>query len=84
LQDKESEAADLARWFAKVFKNRFFVEIQNNGVPIQQECAQGAIQIANKLGLPLVATSDAHYLTPEDSQAHDVLLMHKHRKNPFR
>lgn len=74
LQDKESEAADLARWFAKVFKNRFFVEIQNNGVPIQQECAQGAIQIANKLGLPLVATSDAHYLTPEDSQAHDVLL----------
>lgn len=74
LQDKTEEAADLARWFAKVFKNRFFVEIQNNGIPIQEECARGAIDIANKLGLPLVATSDAHYLKSEDSQAHDVLL----------
>ncbi len=74
LQEKHNEAADLARWFAKVFKNRFFVEIQNNGLVIQEECAKGAIDIANKLGLPLVATSDAHYLRPEDSAAHDVLL----------
>lgn len=74
LQEKHGEAADLARWFAKVFKNRFFVEIQNNGIVIQEECAKGAIDIANKLGLPLVATSDAHYLRPEDSNAHDVLL----------
>ena len=74
LQEKHEEATNLARWFAKVFKDRFFVEIQNNGIPIQEECARGAIDIANKLGLPLVATSDAHYLRPEDSNAHDVLL----------
>jgi DNA polymerase-3 subunit alpha len=61
LQEKHEEATNLARWFAKVFKDRFFVEIQNNGIPIQEECARGAIDIANKLGLPLVATSDAHY-----------------------
>ena len=30
--------------------------------------------MANRLGLPLVATSDAHYLKQEDSLAHDVLL----------
>ena len=35
---------------------------------------EGAIDIANKLGLPLVATSDAHYLTQADANAHDVLL----------
>ena len=34
----------------------------------------GAIDIANKLGLPLVATSDAHYLTQGHSIPHDVLL----------
>ena len=37
-------------------------------------CRKGAIDIANELGLPLVATSDAHYLRQEDAAAHDVLL----------
>ena len=30
--------------------------------------------MANRLGLPLVATSDAHYLRQDDSVSHDVLL----------
>src|SRR5437868_10131715 len=74
LKDQLDEATRLAEWFARVFGNNFYVEIQNNGLDIQRLCAQGAIAIANKLGLPLVATSDAHYLTQADSPAHDVLL----------
>src|SRR5262249_50480 len=35
---------------------------------------EGAITVADRLGLPLVATSDAHYLTKDDAPAHDVLL----------
>ena len=46
----------------------------NNGVEIQKLCAAGAIDIANHMGLPLVATSDAHYLRQGDALAHDVLL----------
>ena len=74
LKEQLDEAAEVARWFHSIFGERFFVEIQNNGLDIQRRCAEGAIAIANRLGLPLVATSDAHYLTQEDSQAHDVLL----------
>ena len=74
LKDRMSEARELAEYFARTFKDRFFVEIQNNGLEIQRLCAEGAVDIANKLGLPLVATSDAHYLRQEDSVAHDVLL----------
>src|SRR5262249_56525699 len=40
----------------------------------QRECAEGAVEVARRLGLPLVATSDAHYLRKEDASAHDVLL----------
>src|SRR5207253_11134477 len=40
----------------------------------QRRCAEGAIDVAKRLGLPLVATSDAHYLAQSDSPAHDVLL----------
>jgi DNA polymerase-3 subunit alpha len=74
LKDQLDEARKLAEWFAKVFGKNFFVEIQNNGLDIQKICAQGAIDIADRLGLPLVATCDAHYLTKEDAAAHDVLL----------
>jgi DNA polymerase-3 subunit alpha len=74
LKNQMEEAEQLARWFHGVFGENFYVEIQNNGLVIQRECAEGAIRIADKLGLPLVATSDAHYLTQEDANAHDVLL----------
>jgi DNA polymerase-3 subunit alpha len=74
LKDQIEEAKELAEWFAKLFGKNFYVEIQNNGLDIQRRCAQGAIDIATRLGLPLVATSDAHYLCQADSDAHDVLL----------
>ena len=69
-----TEAKQARRLVRQVFGKHFYIEIQNNGLEIQRLCAEGAIDIANRLGLPLVATSDAHYLTPGRSAAHDVLL----------
>jgi DNA polymerase-3 subunit alpha len=74
LKEQLDEAAELAGWFHKLFGSNFYVEIQDNGLEIQQRCAEGAIDIANRLGLPLVATCDAHYLCQGDADAHDVLL----------
>ena len=74
LKDQIKEATEVARYFHGLFKDNFYIEIQNNGLDIQRLCAAGAIEVANKLGLPLVATCDAHYLTQKDAAAHDVLL----------
>ncbi|MDB5350192.1 MAG: DNA-directed polymerase PolC [Planctomycetota bacterium] len=75
LHDKPEEAAKLAAWYLKVFgPENFFVEIQNNNVQIQRDHAERAVDLARKMGLPLVATSDAHYLNSDDAKAHDVLL----------
>ncbi len=74
LKDDLPAAKQLAIWFQKTFGKNFFVEIQNNGLDIQKQCAVGAIEIANQLGLPLVATCDAHYLKQGDAVAHDILL----------
>ena len=74
LRGDTQKAEDLARWLSKVFGNDFYVEIQNNGLDLQDRCTVEAERIANKLGLPMVATADAHYLCQQDAEAHDVLF----------
>ncbi|MFO0796895.1 MAG: DNA polymerase III subunit alpha [Gemmataceae bacterium] len=74
LADKPKEAKALAAWFAKLFGKDFYVELQNNGIGLQDQCTPVAADIANKLGVPLVATADAHYLCATDAEAHDVLF----------
>jgi DNA polymerase-3 subunit alpha len=75
LHDKFQEAETLAVWYQKIFgSENFFIEIQNNNVQIQRDHMERAVDFANRLGLPLVGTSDAHYLTAADAKAHDVLL----------
>ncbi len=67
-------AMEIAAWFHRVFGDRYFIEIQNNGLEIQQLAMQGAVEVAQRMGLPLVCTSDAHYVNREDAEAQDVLL----------
>lgn len=74
LAERMDEAHELTAWYSRVFGDRFYMEIQNAGIEVQKLCADGTIDIANKMGLPLVATNDAHYLNQEDAGAHDVLL----------
>ncbi len=74
LKDKVDEAKKLAQWFQRQFKKDFYIELQNNGIGLQDMCTPVAVDIANKIGAPLVATADAHYLCASDAIAHDVLF----------
>lgn len=74
LREQHGKARELAEWFAKTFGEDFYIEIQNNGIDLQDRCTPVAADIADKLGVPLVATADAHYLCSEDAEAHDVLF----------
>ncbi|MEM9410917.1 MAG: DNA polymerase III subunit alpha, partial [Planctomycetota bacterium] len=68
------QAEKVAGWFSKLFGDRYFVEIMNNGVDIQKIQLEGAVDLANRMGLPLVATSDCHYVDRDDAEAQDVML----------
>jgi len=68
------EAEQIAAWFHQTFGDRYFIEVQNNGVEIQRLALEGSVDIARRLGLPLVATCDAHYIRQEDAEAQDILL----------
>jgi len=70
-------AVESARWHAHVFNRgpepRFYVELQHH-VPEQNSINPHLIRLAEELGLPLVATNDAHFLRREDHDAHDTLI----------
>jgi DNA polymerase-3 subunit alpha len=65
---------DLAAWFHRVFGERYFIEIQNNGLDLQRQAMELSLALAKRMGLPSVATCDAHYVRREDAVAQDVLL----------
>lgn len=51
-----------------------FVEIMDHGIAIERPVTKKLIALAQKLGLPLVATNDAHYVRPGDHDAHSAWL----------
>lgn len=68
------KGCEVADWFRSLFGDRYFIEIQDNGTEIQRQVLKGAVEVAKRMNLPLVATSDVHYVRPEDADAQDVLL----------
>jgi DNA polymerase-3 subunit alpha len=67
-------AKAAAEFYARTFPGRYYLEVQNHGIPGQQETNEGIFRLAEELGLPLVLTNDAHYLRREDADIHDTLL----------
>jgi len=74
-QGNYEAAMASARYFAGVFgPDGFWLELQDHGLAEEKTVRAGMLQLARELGLPVVATNDAHYLRKEDAEAHDVLL----------
>jgi len=69
--DKAKAAAEN---YARIFKDRFYLEIQDNKIPIQEEVNRMIVDIGKDLSLPVVATNDCHYVERSHASAHDVLL----------
>ena len=74
LNDDMEKAKEIALWFKNLFKDDYYLEIQNNGMPEQVMVNQKLIMLSKELNIPLVATNDAHYLKKEDSYNHEILL----------
>ncbi|MDR3641110.1 MAG: DNA polymerase III subunit alpha [Humidesulfovibrio sp.] len=64
----------MAREYAEIFPDRFYLEMQENGISDQTRANEMLLQVAAETKLPLVATNDCHYLTQSDAEAHDILL----------
>jgi DNA polymerase III subunit alpha len=68
------KARETASWYAETFPDRYYLEVQAHTAGEQNTLNGRVFQLADELGLPVVATNDSHFLNREDHDAHDVLL----------
>jgi len=70
--DRYDRARELAEGYARIFPDRFYLELQDN--QLHGPLNDSLIRLGRELSLPVVATNDCHYLHRDDARAHEVLL----------
>ena len=75
LEGRQDEARRVALWYRDIFKNRYYIELQNTGLPEQEELNKNLILLGHELDIPLVGTNDCFYLTPEEAEAQYILWL---------
>ncbi len=74
LNGQKDWAEKITEKLQKAYPNRLYIELQRHGTEQEQATEQGFIDLAYKYNIPLVATNDAYFLTPDMYEAHDALL----------
>lgn len=80
IKGEEAAALQAAQWYRSLLGDRFYLEVQANGIPEQDLVNRGMVALSGRLGIPLVATNDVHYLAPHHADVQDVLLCIQTRK----
>jgi DNA polymerase-3 subunit alpha len=80
-QEQYDKAMETAKWYKKVFGDRYYIEVQDHGHPEhhskwddQVKVNKQLLKLAKELDIPPVVTCDAHYLSHNDQTAHEILL----------
>jgi DNA polymerase-3 subunit alpha len=69
------KAREAALNYKHIFgPDNFFLEIQANELPEQDEVNRQMVELGRELHIGVVATNDSHYLERKDAKAHDILL----------
>ena len=74
LQKELQQARETAKKYQELFKEDYYIELQDHGLDSQKRANPDLINIAKKLNIELVITNDSHYLRKEDADFHDTLL----------
>jgi DNA polymerase-3 subunit alpha len=57
-----------------LFGDRLYIELQRHGLSAERQAEEGLIELAYRLGVPLVASNEAYFARPDDYAAHDALI----------
>ncbi|MEZ0093083.1 DNA polymerase III subunit alpha [Streptacidiphilus sp. EB129] len=69
------EAVKAADAYQQIFgRENYFLELMDHGLDIERNVREDLLRLARELNIPLLATNDSHYVTEDQSDAHDNLL----------
>jgi DNA polymerase III subunit alpha len=74
VQGQAPLAAQHATQLKTLFGDRFYIELQRHGTENERAAETGLIDIAYDQAIPLVATNECYFATPDDYVAHDALI----------
>lgn len=75
MQNQNETAEKKAKTMVEIFGEDFYLELQKHpNIKEQDALNEKIISLSRKLGIPLVATNDNHYIYPEDAMAQETLL----------
>lgn len=75
LANRPERAEQYAGSLSEIFgPERFYIELQNHGIDLEEQANREMIPLARRLNLPLVATNDVHYCDEVDSEAQELLV----------
>ena len=79
--DNYQEAKEIAAWYKSIFGDRYYLELQDHGHlesktawDVQTKINGYLEKLSEELDIPCVITSDGHYMTHDDQEAHEILL----------
>ncbi|MFN3974560.1 MAG: DNA polymerase III subunit alpha [Dehalococcoidia bacterium] len=68
-------ARGVAAWHKEVFGEDYYLELQEHpGAPDLQKINPVLVQLSREMDIPLVATNDSHYTTPDEATIQDILV----------
>jgi DNA polymerase III subunit alpha len=73
-EGQKPEAERLMARFAEAFPDRVAMELHRHGLDRERALEPGLIALADAAGIPLVATNDCYFASPDMYEAHDALL----------
>jgi DNA polymerase III subunit alpha len=74
LAGDEATARNNAIALKEIFGDDFYIELQDHGLPEDKHVMEFAPRLARELGIKLVVSNDAHYVSKDHAVAHNVLL----------
>jgi len=75
LEGRNDDAGRVAMWYRDLFEGRYYIELQNSGLPEQLNLNKQLVKLSEDLDIPLIGTNDCFYLTSEEAEAQHILRL---------
>ncbi|MDR0449089.1 MAG: DNA polymerase III subunit alpha [Rickettsiales bacterium] len=74
LANQDNLAREFAQKFSDIFPTRFYIELQRHGLDDEMKSEPALLDIAYEKNIPIVATNNVFFESPDAYEAHDALL----------